>query len=84
MANQTRGGTVIHSDMSRYDYLGQRDKTVVSLNSSAILKHSQFTSLLNLLIEPTRGAEQRRRWRGGGVGRGRAAARIASAWVRAK
>eukprot|EP00965_Chrysotila_dentata_P143300 4734646-Pleurochrysis_carterae.AAC.1 len=39
---------------------------------------------LNALIEPTRSAEQRLRWRGGGVGRGQAAARIASAWVRAK
>eukprot|EP00965_Chrysotila_dentata_P182411 6023327-Pleurochrysis_carterae.AAC.1 len=33
---------------------------------------------LNPLIRPTRGAEQQLRWRGGGVGRGRAAARIAS------
>eukprot|EP00965_Chrysotila_dentata_P254537 6211908-Pleurochrysis_carterae.AAC.2 len=43
-----------------------------------------YVRLLNPLIEPTRGAKQRLRWRGGGVGRGRAAALIASAWVRAK
>eukprot|EP00965_Chrysotila_dentata_P070552 2332083-Pleurochrysis_carterae.AAC.1 len=39
MADTTRELTVIHSDTSRFDYLGQKDETVASLDSRVILKH---------------------------------------------